>query len=66
MSKGGRLVGAASAIAHPHYDEFEISNDVALVKLSAPLSADDGIAFATLARDHSDPKGKLLATVAGW
>lgn len=66
MSKGGHLVGAASAIVHPNWDSYEISNDVALVKLSTPLSADDGIAFATLARDHSDPKGKLLATVAGW
>jgi hypothetical protein len=54
------------AIAHPDWSNYELSNDVGLVKLSTTLSADDGIAFATLAREHSDPKGKLLATVAGW
>jgi trypsin len=65
-SKGGRVVGVASAIGHPAFDDTEISNDVGIVKLSTPLSVDDGISFATLAHEHSDPKGKLPATVAGW
>ncbi|KAG9200884.1 hypothetical protein G6514_006592 [Epicoccum nigrum] len=65
-SKGGRLIGASSAIAHPDYEAAEISNDVGVVKLSTPLSADDGISFATLARAHFDPKGRTLVTVAGW
>lgn len=53
-------------IMHPHYDPRTIQNDIALVKLSAPVNFTDYIQPVCLAAAHSNFSTGTKSWVTGW
>ncbi|MDM8531800.1 trypsin-like serine protease [Anaerolineales bacterium HSG25] len=67
-SNEGVRIPIESSIIHPDYDNFTLDFDLALLKLSSPLTLGDSIQPVTLI-DPADKNlfaPKVLATVAGW
>ncbi|KAM5349925.1 hypothetical protein ACJ41O_006430 [Fusarium nematophilum] len=63
---GGTLVGVSQIIIHPSYSSSTINNDVAIWRLSTPISTGSSVSYARLPAQGSDPVAGSLATVAGW
>ncbi|XP_043650005.1 trypsin delta [Drosophila teissieri] len=61
---GGVLVSVKSIIIHPQYDRSNHRNDVAVLKLSRPLSFSDSIQTIPLA--EKDPPTGSMALSTGW
>lgn len=55
-------------VIHPDYASADISNDIALWRLSTPIEEDASasIGYAALPGVGSDPAAGTLTTVAGW
>jgi len=64
----GEVVSAISAIyVHPNYDQISTSYDVALLKLSKPISYSDSISPICLPRQNEPlPKPGTTVVVTGW
>ncbi|KNG51985.1 trypsin precursor [Stemphylium lycopersici] len=65
-SSGGTFVGVSRVISHPNYRTNSQDYDVAIWKLSTPVSAGGNIAYASLPSAGSDPSAGTSLTVAGW
>ncbi|KAF5004821.1 hypothetical protein FDECE_8698 [Fusarium decemcellulare] len=63
---GGKAVGVASIAQHPKYNASALDNDIAILKLSAPIQKGSAISYATLTEQGSDPVPESITTVAGW
>lgn len=62
--KGGVLVAAKALKYHEYYDRLSYHNDVAIIKLSHPVSESLSIRYIKLA--NVTPKNGTLAVVTGW
>lgn len=58
--------GAATIHNHPYYDPSTFDNDIALVKLSAPVEMNDYISTICLASKHSTIHPNTSTWVTGW
>lgn len=65
-NSGGTLVGVSRITVHPSYASGTYNNDVAIWRLSTPISTSSTISYASLAASGSDPVAGSQATVAGW
>nr|ABG02800.1 CG17012 [Drosophila melanogaster] len=61
---GGVVVGVEAYIIHPQFDKHNMKNDVAVLKLSSPLSFSDSIQTIPLA--ETDPPTSSSALATGW
>lgn len=60
----GVVVGVEAYIIHPQFDKHNMKNDVAVLKLSSPLSFSDSIQTIPLA--ETDPPTSSSALATGW
>ncbi|KAF9777099.1 hypothetical protein IL306_004611 [Fusarium sp. DS 682] len=65
-TSGGVTSRLSSARVNPSYSASNSNNDVAILKLSTPISAGGNIGYASLAASGSDPAAGAQYTVAGW
>ncbi|KAL3421563.1 trypsin A chain (extracellular trypsin protease) [Phlyctema vagabunda] len=65
-ASGGTQVGVTSIKVHPSYSASTTNNDLALWRLSSPLSSSSTIGYATLPAQGSDPAAGTTTTTAGW
>ncbi|KAL1800399.1 hypothetical protein ACET3X_000741 [Alternaria dauci] len=66
INSGGVLSAVSSITIHPSYRTTGEDFDVAVWKLSSPISAGGNIGYATLPAAGSDPAAGSTSTVAGW
>lgn len=65
LSSGGERVGVRRVIVHPAYDEFTSDNDIALLELSAPVSATAVAPLSAADEPYLAAAGKAV-WVTGW
>lgn len=51
---------------HPEYDKQKVDNDIALLKLNAPLEYSERVKPACLPEQNEDIKLETAATIVGW
>jgi trypsin len=62
LNRGGRRIGVAEALMHPLYDYWTADYDVAVLRLTTPVT---GTPFASLAATEPTSAGTLLRS-SGW
>jgi trypsin len=65
-TSGGTTSAVSAVYRHPNYVASNNDNDVAIWKLSTPISAGGNIAYASLPASGSDVSAGTTVTVAGW
>ncbi|USP77425.1 hypothetical protein yc1106_04699 [Curvularia clavata] len=65
-TSGGTTSAISAVYVHPSYNPDSQDFDIAIWKLSTPISAGGNIAYASLAASGSDPASGSTVTVAGW
>lgn len=65
-STGGIAVTAAQLILHPDYNPDSFRADIAVVKLSKSIEADNGIEYITLPPFSFELTSGTRVTAAGW
>jgi trypsin len=64
---GGALVSVSAILVHPSYSSSTIDNDIALIRLSSPLTLGQSQARAVaLPAQGSDPAAGTSVIAAGW
>jgi trypsin len=63
---GGVTATISSVRLHPNYNDDTSDYDMAVLKLSSPISTSSTISYATLAAAGSDPAAGSTVTTAGW
>ena len=66
-SSGGELISASQLFTHPDYDNYTLDNDIALIELSAAVTAPKTGAINRLTSNEASvmPEGSSV-WVAGW
>ena len=62
LNRGGRRIGVAEVLMHPLYDGWTLDYDVAVLRLTTPVT---GIPFASLAASEPTVAGTILRS-SGW
>ncbi|XP_069701690.1 chymotrypsin-1-like isoform X2 [Periplaneta americana] len=66
-SSGGTKVDAAEITVHENYNPFDMYiNDIAIVKLSSPISLDDAVQLVTLPEQNETTANHPTAILLGW
>ncbi|XP_030556957.1 trypsin alpha-like [Drosophila novamexicana] len=63
-NSGGTLVGVARTLSHEHFNRPSYANDIAVIRLSQPLTF--GTSVQPIALAKTTPSRKTSATVTGW
>ena len=62
----GQYRNVAQIIRHPNYNNTTLDNDVALIRLTAPLNYNNNVQPIQLTNDASDASPSRTARVTGW
>jgi secreted trypsin-like serine protease len=62
---GGQRIRAQRIVVHPNYDIFTLANDIALIKLSAPLNIEP-VRLPGMTFDNPIFPPGMLTTAIGW
>lgn len=65
-TSGGLYLPASLAIYHPLYDDENLDNDIAVLKVSEPLEFDENISSIALPDPEPEFVGGDLARISGW
>lgn len=66
MSSGGQFILVADYFEHDLYNEFELTHDVAILKLSSNLVFSTSVRAINLPPLNFDVPHDSIATVSGW